>query len=364
MSTIEQVKLWRVSLPLFEPYLTALGAASAFDSIVAELIDTDGRRGFGEATIVPGYTNETGDGGWAVCCEQAKLMLGERTPAAKARLVPLISEHPHAASILYVALEMLERNATLDAPSAAVRVPLLTAVNSKDFNALPDEIEKHLAAGFPTLKVKVGWDVDKDLERVALIQTVNAGRATLRLDANQGYDQTQAIRFATALNPESIELFEQPCHSADWDANTAVAAVSNVPVMMDESIYGMAEIERAAAMPGCGFVKLKIAKMVSVDALVEGLHRIRELGLTPVLGNGAGPDVGCWIEACVARETISNAGENCGFLKSKVQLLDPPLVFDNGAIVLPAGVTPQLNHAELERHAVSTHVSKPVQVSV
>ena len=363
MSTVAQVKLWRVNLPLFEPYHTTLGVADAFDSIVTEITDSDGRSGFGEATIIPGYTHETGDGGWATCTQQAELMLGRELDAAKAQLVPLIPEHPHAMSILHVAVEMLQANPTLAASKVRTRVPILTAVNSKDLDAIPQEVEKHIVAGFSTLKIKVGWDVDKDLERLALIQRVNAGRATLRLDANQGFDEAQAIRFATAFDPKSIELFEQPCHSADWDANAAVAAVSNVPVMMDESIYGLPDIERAGAMQGCGFVKLKIAKMVSVDTLVEGLQRIRQLGMSPVLGNGAGPDVGCLIEACVARETISNAGENCGFLKSRVQLLDPPLEFKDGAIELPAGMVPKLNHAELEKHAVATHSSKPTQVS-
>ena len=113
---------------------------------------------------------------------------------------------------------------------------------------------------------------------------------------------------------------------------------------MDESIYGVDDIDRAAAMKGCGFVKLKIAKMTGLDMLADGLRRIRELGLTPVLGNGAGPDAGCWIEACVAHDTIDNAGENCGFLKIREQLLETPLTFEDGAIVLQPGFQARFNH--------------------
>jgi L-alanine-DL-glutamate epimerase-like enolase superfamily enzyme len=63
---------------------------------------------------------------------------------------------------------------------------------------------------------------------------------------NQGYDREQGCAFAVALDPEGIELFEQPCAAGDWDAARAVADVSPVPMMLDESIYGMADIERAA----------------------------------------------------------------------------------------------------------------------
>ncbi len=70
------------------------------------------------------------------------------------------------------------------------------------------------------------------------MQRLNRGRCALRLDANQGYSREDAIRFVTSLDPDAIELFEQPCDKADWDSAVAVARVSNVPMMLDESIYG------------------------------------------------------------------------------------------------------------------------------
>ena len=65
-----------------------------------------------------------------------------------------------------------------------------------------------------------------------------AGRAVIRLDANLGFSREDGCRFASFLDPAGIELFEQPCSSADWETNAAVAAVSTVLVMLDESIYG------------------------------------------------------------------------------------------------------------------------------
>ncbi|MCG8547823.1 MAG: mandelate racemase [Alphaproteobacteria bacterium] len=350
---IDSVTLWRVNVPLYQPYNTALGSLAHLDSIVAEISDLDGRVGIGETTIVPGYTHETGDGGWAFCKAHAERIAGLETADAKKGFDDYRRSDPHAVSVLQVALEMLEANPVLAAPETALHVPILTPVNSKDLDAIPAEIESHIAAGFTTLKVKVGWKVDDDLARLALIQEVNAGRATLRLDANQGYSREDAIRFVQGLDPDSLELFEQPCDCADWQSNAAVAEISPVPVMMDESIYGLDDIDRAAAMPGCGYVKLKISKMTGVNLLIEGLQRIREKGLQPVLGNGAATDIGCWIETCVAPRTIDNAGEMCGFLKNREQLLETPLTFENGNIVLPGGYNARLNHAVVEKLAVA-----------
>ena len=350
---IDSITLWRLNVPLYQAYNTALGSLAHLDSIVAEMRDADGRIGISETTIVPGYTHETGDGGWAFSKAHAEKIVGLKTEDAKKSFDAYRQSDPHAVSVLQVAVEMLEGNPVLAAPKATVRVPILTPVNSKNLEEIPDEIESHIAAGFATLKVKVGWDVDDDLTRIALIQNVNAGRATLRLDANQGYTRDDAIRFAEGLDSDSLALFEQPCDCEDWESNAAVAERSPVPVMMDESIYGLSDIDRAADMPGCGYVKLKISKMTGVDLLIEGLHRISGKGLRPVLGNGAGADIGCWIETCVAPRTIDNAGEMCGFLKTREQLLETPLTFENGDIVLPAGYNARLNHAVVEKLAVA-----------
>jgi len=204
------------------------------------------------------------------------------------------------------------------------------------------EIEQKIAQGFRTFKVKVGFEWRRDLRRVQTVQELVAGRATLRLDANQGFNTADGIDFARRLDPQGIELFEQPCHMDDWEANSAVARVSTVPVMMDESIYGLADIDRAGAIDGVGFVKLKLKKMGSINILLDGLARIRQLGMTPVLGDGVSLEIGCWAEACVAARAINNAGEMNGFLKTSARLFANPLPFSNGAIRIPAGYKPQL----------------------
>ena len=351
---IEQITLWRLKVPLHEPYNLSLAAISELDSIVTEIRDGDGRVGIGEATVIPGYTRETGDGAWAFCRTLRERLTGLDTAAATSVLDPFRASDPHAVAVFQVALDMIDGNAFLAAPEKDTLVPILAPVNSKDPDTIPGEIERLIAAGYRTLKVKVGWEPDDDLKRLGLIQEVNNGRALLRVDANQGYTADEGIRFVRNVDPTSIELFEQPCHCDDWAANMSVAAVSPVSVMLDELIYGQDDIDRAAKMPGCGHVKLKICKMTGVEPLAEGLRRIRANGQQPVLGNGAATDIGCWVEASVARHEVDNAGEMCGFLKNREQLLETPLTFEDGHIVLKPGFEARLNHAAADRLAVAT----------
>jgi L-alanine-DL-glutamate epimerase-like enolase superfamily enzyme len=154
------------------------------------------------------------------------------------------------------------------------------------------------------------------------------------------------------LDTAGVELFEQPCAAEDWDANAAVAAVSKVPLMLDEPICAIADIERAATIRGVGRCKLKLKRFGGLERLRDALLRVRAVGLEPVLGDGLGCEISCWMEACVARSTIRNAGEFNGFLKPRHRLFAEPLHFEAGDLVLPVGYRPEIDRGKLERHIV------------
>lgn len=349
--TVSEIVLHRLKLPLITPYRLSYRDYFDFDPILVEAVDADGRVGWGEGHISPGHTFETVEGGWAFCRERAGCLIGRDLAEAKAAMEAAHDTSPVAASALVTALEMLAGHPALrlDAPA---RLPLLTPFNAMGPAEIEGEVETRLAEGFRTLKIKVGKNADADLARVRAIQKAVRGRATLRLDANRGFDREDGRRFASALDPQGIELFEQPCDTHAWDDNAAVAAVSTVPVMLDESIYGIADIERAAEIEGIGFIKLKLKKMGGLDLLRRGLMRIRELGMTPVLGDGVSSELGCWMEACVARGLIDNAGEFNGFLKPKARLFANPLRFGSGALHLETGYVPEIDRDALEAHRV------------
>jgi L-alanine-DL-glutamate epimerase-like enolase superfamily enzyme len=215
-------------------------------------------------------------------------------------------------------------------------------------------VEQLLALGHRTLKIKVGFDVDRDLERVRLIQKIADGRAKLRVDANQGYSRSDGARFASSLDPSAVEWFEQPCDLKDWDSNAVVAKASAVPVMLDESIYSFEDIQRAAGMPGVGVIKHVLEKYGGIEMLKAALDHIRICGMRSTLGNGGATDLTSWMEACVARLTVDTPCEMHGFLKVKEPLLSEPLPFESGDIVLRAGYRPTVNQKTLEKYTKST----------
>lgn len=343
---ITQAIVRQISCPLTTPYKLSSGDLTSFDPFVLQLIDSNGHSGWGECLIIPGYTDESIEGSWLAANTAARLLVEAGGGKVQSIIGQSTQNCPGIASTIYSAMEMLNDRG-LYRLERNISVPLLAPCQGHDPVEISEEIESLLEQGYRTLKVKVGFDWRDDLERVECIQRCLNGRGTIRLDANRGFTQANGQEFARRLTPAGLELLEQPCASSDWQANARVAEVSTIPVMLDESIYGLADIERAASIPNVGFVKLKLKKVGSAQDLVKGLNRIRALGMTPVLGDGVSMDLGCWLEVCIGSMCIDNAGEMNGFLKTQFSLFRNPMPFKNGAVHLPAGYWPQVDEDRL-----------------
>jgi L-alanine-DL-glutamate epimerase-like enolase superfamily enzyme len=257
MKSLESITLHRIELPLRVPYKLAFGPVTHFDTLIVNVTDTNGNQGFGEATILTGYTHETISASWDLIQELAQKLVVQSEDANQQLLDQYIVSDPFTVTALASALELANHKSQFLNQSIA-SIPILGVVNAEALEDLELEIESLLSSGFKTLKVKVGFDVDKDSFKVKNVQKVLRERAKIRLDGNQGYTRTEAIRFIAQLNPSGIELFEQPCHADDWDSALAITKIANVPMMLDESIYGLEDIRRAADLNIATYIKVKL----------------------------------------------------------------------------------------------------------
>jgi L-alanine-DL-glutamate epimerase-like enolase superfamily enzyme len=258
------------------------------------------------------------------------------------------------ATAFLTAVDMLRGHTSLRLDREA-RVPLLALLNAIEPNEIESELAALLAQGFRTVKVKVGLEGVDDLARVTHIQRFTAGRARIRIDANQAFSGEEAARLLAELDPQDIELFEQPCAADDWAAHAVAARAARVPLMLDESIFSVDDIDRAADQGLTSYVKVKLVKFCSLSRLEQAIERIRARGLEPVLGNGVACDIGCWMETAIAARAVGNAGEMNGWLKTKQSLLANPLSLADGCVVLPAGFLPVLDREAVRRVTVAEH---------
>jgi|TARA_B100001778_G_C18531633_1_gene603914 L-alanine-DL-glutamate epimerase-like enolase superfamily enzyme len=356
-SIITKISIYRLDLPLIKPYKLSYNTFHSFEPLLIHIIDNAGNEGWGEQHISPGSSNETRDGGWTFARILSKLILNKTFNEAK----EIILSHSHvsivASSALHTAIEMLTNPSILSGKDP-IKMKLLTAFNAEEEIEIRDELDKVTEQGFTTIKIKVGRNVSLDLKKIDAIQKNLNGRANLRIDANRAYTKVEGCKFVTGLEPNFIELFEQPCDADDWEANAAVAKMSSVPIMLDEPICSMQDIQKASRIDGVSLCKLKLKRFVSISKLTESINYAHSLGLEIVIGDGLGSEINCWMEAKIASGLIENAGEYNGFLKIKpeARILSNPIKFQNGFLETEDNWKLQIDRDKLEKYSIYKEV--------
>lgn len=205
--------------------------------------------------------------------------------------------------------------------------------------------QRLIAAGHTTLKVKIGTGrIEEDVERCRAVLDAAAGGARLRIDANQGLNEADLKSFLKNMPAVGVELLEQPFPANFDDRMAHYAAESPIPLMLDESIWTAADIERAAAL-NVAYVKLKLCKHAGVLATIERAKEALAVGLGVVFGNGVQGPVGNRTELYIYRcAGLSAAIESNGFAKLADRGRKSGLALEGGAL-REDGVTPAMEWA-------------------
>jgi o-succinylbenzoate synthase len=361
--SISGVTAYRVRLPLIRPYHLSFGALEAYDSLFVQIQNNDGEEGYGEVTDCPGYFVQGISDAWDFVCAYGPELPGKDPEGTLEDIMNRAHHSSFAATPLLTALETLiatSKEETIDSE----QIPLLGIVQGETPADMMADAQRLLKSGYRTLKMKVGFSVRQDLERVGQLQAQLEPGIQVRLDANQGYDYSQAVQFLEGLDPGGIELLEQPLDPGAWDDMVRLARISQVPLMLDEAINTEEDLDRTLETGCAKAVKFKLMKCGSMTRLEEMIKKASHARLKIILGNGVATDMGCLHEAQVAARLnlTTHAGEMNGFLKGTEQLLEPPLRVDKGALILPSA-PPRVRWELVSRLAVETaswgHISMP-----
>lgn len=122
--------------------------------------------------------------------------------------------------------------------------------------------------GFKTIKIKVGENLDEDLESVIMISKKTKG-AKYIIDANMGYTPKQAVFFIKKLYSHGIDvaIFEQPVAWYDIDGLRYVRFNSPYPLCADESARTKYDVLNLIRNNAVDFVNIKLMKSGISDAI-------------------------------------------------------------------------------------------------
>jgi o-succinylbenzoate synthase len=323
-SRFASVDCARLSVPLHTPFVTALRRTTTTDTVVVRVTDTDGTIGWGEAPQVWQVTGESLASATACLEEMLAPVVVDRDAddwaEVLASLQGAVARNFGAKAALDAAIrDLMARRVGLTLPEflATDRTGTSTGTGSDAYpTALrtdvtlsagaPEDLAAaavaRVADGFRTLKMKVGTDAATDVARVRAVREAVGPDVTIRLDANQGWTPDEAITVIRALEVADlgVELVEQPVRGEDVEGLAHVRSHVGLPVMADEALYSLVDLDRILGLGAADLVNVKLAKCGSLGVALEQLRRATDAGLGTMVGSMMETAIGVGAVAAVA----------------------------------------------------------------
>jgi muconate cycloisomerase len=165
------------------------------------------------------------------------------------------------------------------------RVPVIgPVIGVKPPEEMAREATAHVAAGFTTLKLKVGETPERDLARVRAVREAVGPDIGLRVDANDHYRPADAIRFIRAIERYEPEHVEQPLPRYDLLGMAEVRRHVGVPVMTDDAVATPQDAMTVVRLGAADRVKVKVTKH-GLDGARLLVGMLEAAGVACVLGH-------------------------------------------------------------------------------
>jgi L-alanine-DL-glutamate epimerase-like enolase superfamily enzyme len=325
---ISGFKLGLLQIPLRVPFRTALRTVEAIEDVIIKLETDTGHTGYGEAPPTVAITGDSLESILEALKEHigpALLGLDIADIQGNCRLVQnALLKNNSAKAAAEIALYDLYAQ-YLDKPLhkalGAGKPRLLTdlTISVNDTATMIADCETAIARGFQALKIKVGKDPEGDAARLQAIRQAVNGRASLRIDANQGWnvDQTIAIMKALETDGEFFELIEQPVPADDLEGMIAIKAGIRTPLLADESAFSLIQVRSLAEQAGADLINIKLMKTGGLSQAIAIADYCQAKGLQCLMG--------CMLEGAISAAAAVHLAVARSSVITKIDLDGPSL---------------------------------------
>jgi o-succinylbenzoate synthase len=291
---ISNIRTSTLKAPLKNPFITSLRRVDALEDLVVIVECDDGSVGYGEGAPTPVITGETMGSMIATIDYIKPHIIGKEIEDLNTILGlvhTLILKNTTAKSALEIAL--------YDLKAKAAKQPLYQMLGGTQTHFKTDitismgEIDKMIAdslsavsLGYETLKIKIGDDPQKDIERVKAIHNALDKNIKLRLDANQGWTAKESVSLLHALEKENIiaEFIEQPVTADDTEGLLYIKERVQTPLLADESIFSVKDARKLLEMQAIDYVNIKLAKTAGITQALELADLSKTFGVKCMIG--------------------------------------------------------------------------------
>lgn len=269
VQTIRRIELFKLSIPLIEPFTTSLGTDYSANNVLVRILTEEGITGWGECSPYMPINGECQETCFIVGQYFAQALQGSNAldiEGAVERMDRIIYANTSIKSAFDMAL--------YDIAAQQAGLPLYRFLGGEknktiitDYTVSVGEVEKMVeealriqAQGYPAIKVKLGKDGKKDVERIRAIRAAVGKEIPIRIDANQGWKVKEAIETLNALAEFDIQHCEEPIARWKYLQLRKVKKNSPIPIMADECCGDDHDAARLIELKACDYFNIKLGK--------------------------------------------------------------------------------------------------------
>jgi muconate/chloromuconate cycloisomerase len=261
---IERIETILVDVPTRRPHKLAFATVQAQNYVVVK-VHSGGLFGIGEAATIggPRWGDESTEAIKANIDQYiAPVLIGEdatQLNLIEQRLARSVAGNAFARAAVGMAIYDLVARSKQQSVAELMGGPVERAIElawtlasgdtARDVEEGEEMLRRRLHRHF---KVKVGaGDPARDVAHVIKLAKAFAGRATIRIDVNQGWDEHTARRFLSPLEQAGVALVEQPLPRWNVAGMARLKTSTAMSVMADEGVASshdaIAHVQAAAA---------------------------------------------------------------------------------------------------------------------
>ena len=299
---IDRVEAIPISVPVRRPLKMAVATVHVRTCIVVRITTDTGITGLGESVLARYFSGESHASAVDLVRNVYADVMKGQDPTQVNSLRSLTRRISVGNPGARAAVEM----ALLDIAAKAAGVPLYEWYGGRSRESVPTiwhvsggtaeamaaEAAQAVADGYPLVKVKVGGNVDADIEATRAVRDAIGPDVVLLPDANQGWDVGDAIRYCRAISDTLPGFVEQPVPRDNMMGMVQVAAQSPVTIAADEGVFTAADLQTYLAVGACEAVVAKLMKAAGpigvreifavADAAGIGVHFAGMAGQTSI----------------------------------------------------------------------------------
>lgn len=190
---------------------------------------------------------------------------------------------------------------------------------------LREQVSRWVAAGHRAVKIKVGSaELDRDLERIAVVRELVGPDAKLMVDANQRWDVPTASRAINAFERFDPYWIEEPLPADDIAGHVRLRRTTRVPFAVGENLRTVRQFRDMLVAGVCDVAQPNVVRVGGITPFL----RIAELAAAfdvPVAPHLL-PEMSAQLALCVPQVSM-------------VEAIDRASLAELGGLAAPSGVT-------------------------